>query len=174
MEIRQLKKDEFHKFNQIDRREIISKIYKHRDGKLVLEDEYYDVPEWTSSMKQEFVDSFIELDQRGGFVYGVFEDDKMVGMGTLDVKFIGKHKDLLQLAGLWVSTQYRYKGIAGKLVDHMKNKARNLGAKKLYVSATPSFNTIEFYKNRAFILTKDLDKTLFEKEPEDIHMEIEL
>ena len=145
MEIRQMKKDEFHKFNQIDRREIIEQIYYHRDGKLELENEHYDVPEWTQSTKQGFIDTISELDQRGGFVYGAFEGDKLAGMGTLDVKFIGKGKDQMQLAGLWVSTQHREKGVASKLVEHMKNKAKDMGAKKLYVSATPSFNTIEFY-----------------------------
>lgn len=169
-----MKKDEFHKFNQIDRREIINQIYYHREGKLELEDEYYNVPEWTVPMKQEFVDTFIELDQRGGFVFGVFDDEKVVGMVTLDVKFIGKNNDQLQLAGLWVSTQYRKKGVANRLVEHMKSKAKELGAKKLYVSATPSLNTVEFYKNRGFKLTTDINKKLFEKEPEDIHMELEL
>jgi N-acetylglutamate synthase-like GNAT family acetyltransferase len=56
----------------------------------------------------------------------------------------------------------------------MKNKARDLGAKKLYVSATPSLNTITFYQNRGFKLTKDVNQELFEKEPEDIHMELTL
>ncbi|MHA2030553.1 MAG: GNAT family N-acetyltransferase, partial [Candidatus Kariarchaeaceae archaeon] len=174
MELRQLNKSEFHKFKDIDRRETVEQIYYHRDGKLELEDEYHDVPEWTPSMKQEFIDSFVELDHRGGFVFGVFDGDKVVGMGSLDVKFIGKNKDQLQLAGLWVSIQYRKKGVAGRLVEHIQNKARDLGAKKLYVSATPSLNTITFYQNRGFKLTKDVNQELFEKEPEDIHMELTL
>ncbi|MCE7737511.1 MAG: GNAT family N-acetyltransferase [Candidatus Heimdallarchaeota archaeon] len=174
MYLRILNKDEFHRFNEIDRREIVENIYYHRNGKLVLEDEYYDVQEWTPSKKQEFIDTFNELDQRGGFVYAVFDNDNVVGMGTLDVEFIGKGNDQLNLAGLWVSTNYRKKGVAIMLVEHMKTKAKELGAKKLYVSATPSLNTISFYQNRGFVLTRDLDKKLFEKEPEDIHMVLDL
>lgn len=174
VDLRILNKDEFRRFNEIDRREVIENIYYHRDGKLVLEDEYYDVPEWTPPTKQEFIDTFNELDQRGGFVYGVFDDETLAGMGTLDVKFIGKNKDQLQLAGLWVTEKYRKRGVAIMLVEHMKNKAKLLGAKTLYVSATPSLNTITFYQNRGFVLTKELDKKLFEKEPEDIHMVLDL
>ena len=174
MEIRQLHKNEFEKFNEIDRREIIKNIYYHRDGKLELEDEYHDVPEWTPAMKQEFINDFIELNKRGGFVYAMFDGNKVAGMGTLDIKFIGKNNDQLQLAGLWVSNQYRKAGVATRLVEHMKEKARELGAKKLYVSATPSLNTITFYQNRGFTVTDDVNQELFEKEPEDIHMELTL
>ena len=174
MDLRILNKDEFHRFDEIDRRENIENIYYHKDGKLVLEDEYHYVPEWSLSKKQEFIDTFIELDLRGGFVYAVFDNDKIAGMGTLDIEFIGKDKDQLNLAGLWVSTNYRKKGVAKMLVKHMKNKAKELGAKKLYVSATPSLNTVTFYQNRGFVLTKDLDKKLFQNEPEDIHMVLDL
>ena len=174
MKIRQLNKKEFEKFKEIDRSEIIENIYYHRDGKLVLEDEFYNVQEWSPTQKQGFIADFHKLDSGGGFVYAMFDEDKVAGMGTLDAKFIGQNQEQLQLAGLWVSIQYRNKGVATALVDHMKEKAKKLGAKKLYVSATPSLKTITFYQNRGFILTTDVNKELFEKEPEDIHMVLTL
>ncbi len=174
MKYRQLKKHEFERFREIDRREIINQIYYHREGILVLENEFHDVPEWTPKKKQEFIKSFYELHNRGGLVFGAIDGEKIAGISTLDVVFIGKNKDQLNLAGLWVSKEYRKQGIATSLVELAKKKAVELGANKLYVSATPSLNTIEFYKKRGFILTNDVDKKLFEKEPEDIHMELEL
>ena len=46
-----------------------------------------------------------------------------------------------------------------------------MNARKLYISATPSENTINFYRNLGCIVTEDVDQALFELEPEDIHME---
>ena len=45
--------------------------------------------------------------------------------------------------------------------------------KKLYVSATPSKNTVDFYRGVGFDLTTPI-KELFEAEPKDIHMGMKL
>lgn len=92
----------------------------------------------------------------------------------MDNEFIGRNKDQLNLTGLWVSKQYRKMGIGKALVELVKNKAREMGARKLYVSATPSQNTVKFYMNRGFRLAKEINEKLFELEPEDIHMTFSL
>ena len=51
----------------------------------------------------------------------------------------------------------------------LKEKAKQSGAKKLYVSAAPSKNTVDFYRGVGFDLTTPI-KELFEAEPKDIHM----
>jgi hypothetical protein len=48
------------------------------------------------------------------------------------------------------------------------------GARKLYVSATPSVSAVGFYRNRGFELAEEVNKELFELEPEDIHMIMKL
>ena len=54
------------------------------------------------------------------------------------------------------------------------DKAKFLGGEKLYISATPSENTVNFYMNNGAILAKESDKELYEMEPDDIHLEIQL
>jgi hypothetical protein len=49
-------------------------------------------------------------------------------------------------------------------------RARELGARQLYVSATPSENTVRFYLRLGCRVTDDVDATLFNLEPEDIHL----
>ena len=170
---RELKKNEFDKFNEINRAETINQIYYYRKGKLELRNEIHEVPDLSSDQKQEFINSFHELHNNGGFLYAAFEDSKLVGMGTLDIRSIGSNKDQINLKGLWVSQRYRKRGVAKTLIEMVKQKANELGVRKLYVSATPSRNTVDFYLKRGFILAKELDKQLFELEPEDIHMELE-
>ena len=53
-------------------------------------------------------------------------------------------------------------------------KARETNARKLYISATPSENTINFYINMGCVVTQEIDEALFELEPEDIHLVMEI
>ena len=61
-----------------------------------------------------------------------------------------------------------------QLMQLVIDKARELGAKKLYISATPSRNTVHFYQRRGCVLASEVDPILFAKEPEDIHLELTL
>ena len=174
MNIRQLDISEFEKFKEIDRREIVEHVYYFRNGSLELEDEYIEVQDWTDKKKEQFISEFKELSSQGGMVFGAFEGGQLAGMAVLDTRFMGPNMDQLNLNGLWVSRDFRKKGIASGLIDHVKKIAKELGAKSLYVSATESYNTVNFYMKRGFKLAKKVDERLYEKEPMDIHMEMEI
>jgi hypothetical protein len=49
-----------------------------------------------------------------------------------------------------------------------------LGAATLYVSATSSENTVNFYLRRGCRVAAQPDEALFALEPEDIHLEFEI
>ncbi|MDN7425526.1 hypothetical protein QZM72_04135 [Burkholderia sp. AU45388] len=49
--------------------------------------------------------------------------------------------------------------------------ARAMGAARLYVSATPSRRTIDFYLRLGFTVNPSPDPELYALEPEDIHLE---
>ena len=49
--------------------------------------------------------------------------------------------------------------------------ARRWGARRLYISATPSENTVNFYIRLGCFVTDEPDAELFAFEPEDIHLE---
>jgi GNAT superfamily N-acetyltransferase len=63
----------------------------------------------------------------------------------------------------------RRRGVASALMDEMKYRARDLGARAMYVSAVPSESALHFYLSRGFRPTEPLPEA-FAKEPEDIHM----
>ena len=168
---RVLERDEIRKLNEIDRYEIIEEIYCFRDGKLVLEKEYSEITDIPDI--SEVIEDYIEdYDDDGTFV-GAFDAEKLVGLGGISGKLIGENKDTLQLSSLWVSNQYRKKGIGRQLVSMLKEEAKQLGAERLYVSAAPSKNTVDFYRGVGFGLTTPI-KMLFEDEPNDIHMDMKL
>jgi N-acetylglutamate synthase-like GNAT family acetyltransferase len=176
MEYRILKRDELVRLKEIDRSEIVEKLYYLEDSKLVLKDEFYDVKNdsWINQVEQHVSPRLYALFDRGGTVYGAFDKNKIIGMAALESKFIGKKKDQLQLYLLYVSKVYRKCGVGKKLMQMSMDKARLVGAKKLYISATPSQNTVDFYLRLGCQLTSELNPELFELEPEDIHLELKL
>jgi len=132
------------------------------------------VQKWSTDKLGQLITSLQNLFDRGGFIFGAFSEKKLVGVAALDSRFIGSQKDTLDLAGLWVSSQYRKKGKATTLLKQIIEKAKFLGAKKLYISATPSYNTVTFYFNRGAKLTEEINEEKFQLEPDDIHLEMSL
>ena len=176
MEYRQLSKEEISFLKEIDRSEIIEKIYYFRDGQLVLEDEFHDVKYdwWVKKVNEKMIPSWKKGYDNGVRFFGAFDGSKIVGIGGLGSEFFGKNNDQLNVWGLFVHIDYRKRGIATQLMELIKNKARERGARKLYISSVPSENTVNFYLGIGCKVTDDVDKELFELEPEDIHMELEL
>jgi GNAT superfamily N-acetyltransferase len=55
-------------------------------------------------------------------------------------------------------------------VEEIERRAREQGAVKLYISAIPSESAVGFYLKLGFEPTEDVNKELFDREPDDIHM----
>lgn len=174
MEFRRLIREEIKRLAELDRSEIIDNVYYFKNGALQLKKEFWNVPKWSTEEKRTYIATLTRIYNEGGVIFGAFHASNIAGIAALESKFLGKDNDKLNLAGLWVSTQHRKMGIGIALVELLKAKAKELGAKKLYVSATPSQNTVNFYLKRGFKLAKEVDPQLFALEPEDIHMELEL
>ena len=171
MIIRLLHRDEIPLIWQIDRREVIHNIYHLRDGELVLVPEFFDMQGWPPGEAEHYTPILMECFDRGGTFWGAFEDGKLVGTAILESKWIGSKCDTLQLKFLHVSRGQRKQGLGTKLFQLAVEHARSLGAKKLYISATPSENTINYYMRLGCVLATEIDSELFALEPEDIHLE---
>jgi len=98
--------------------------------------------------------------------YGV-----LIAIAIMESRFIGKPRDMLQLLFLHVSRARRDQGLGKRLFEMAKIVARQIGAKRLYISATPSEHTINFYLRLGCIVTREPDVELLALEPEDIHLE---
>jgi GNAT superfamily N-acetyltransferase len=168
---RELLREEIERVWEIDRSEVIEHIYYPEGDGLVLKPEYYNMTGWPSGEAELYTPLLLDCFDRGGWFYGLFAEDLIIGVVILDNKFIGRRKDLLQLKFLHVSSAYRKQGLGDRLYDLAKEHAHKQGAKGFYISATPSENTVKFYMRRGSVLAKEPDPGLFELEPEDIHLE---
>lgn len=169
--IRLLHRDEIPLIWQIDRREVIENIYYLRDGKLVLEPEHYQMQGWPPGEAEQYTPVLLDCYDRGGFFWGAFENDLLTGVSVLESKFIGSGHDTLQLKFLHVNHDCRGRGLGTQLFNLAVEKAKALGARKLYISATPSENTVNYYMRLGCVLATEIDPELFALEPEDIHLE---
>ena len=171
MNIRPLQREEVPFIWQIDRREIVENVYSLKNGKLVLRPDYFDIQGWPPGEAELYTPILLDCYDRGGTFWGAFENDALIGVAILESKLLGAQRDTLQLKFLHVSRDYRRQGIASVLFKLAVQKAKTLGAKKLYISATPSENTVNYYLRLGCVLAKEIDAELFALEPEDIHFE---
>ena len=104
-------------------------------------------------------------------VLGAFDGDGLVGLATFRAHL---SPGMSELAGLWVSRSHRRRGVATRLAKEVEGLARDAGSTSLYVSATPSRSAVGFYRSRGFRPTLAVNRELYEREPEDIHMVLEL
>jgi predicted N-acetyltransferase YhbS len=168
---RTLQREEVELVWTIDRSEVIENLYYYENGGLVLKPEHYDMHGWPPGEAEHYTPMLLDCFDRGGWFYGLFDKDQLIGIAILESKFIGAQKDQLQLKFLHVSQAYRGQGLGKKLFESARDKARERGARRLYISATPSEHTVNFYHRLGCTVTQELDPELFELEPEDIHLE---
>jgi len=168
---RTLLREEIEHVWNIDRSEMIDNLYRFENGTLVLRPHKIDVPGWPPGQAEKTTPILLDCFDRGGWFYGAFEGGELVGVVVLDNKRIGKYKDQLQLKILHVSRSHRQKGLGTRLFELAKATAHRRGAKRLYISASPSENTINFYLRLGCAVAAEPDQELFDLEPEDIHLE---
>jgi len=171
---RKLLREEIDQIWSIDRREIIDNIYYYENGALVLKPEHYDMQGWPPGEAKMYTPILRACFDQGGWFYGLFDDARLVAVAILDSIFIGQTKDQLQLKFLHVSRDYRNKGLGKQLFELAKTTARERGARRLYVSSTPSENTVNFYLRLGCMVTPEPDPELLALEPQDIHLECDV
>jgi GNAT superfamily N-acetyltransferase len=171
MLLRTLERREIELIWTIDRREYIENIYRLEDGELLLEPHNFDVPGWHPDTPRTSTPWLYESFDRGGLFFGAFDGEQLAGVAALDTIWRGQRGDLLQLEFMHVGRGYRAQGLGTRLFEQARSGARTRGARGLYISATPSENTIRFYQGRGAVLIDAPDPELYAREPEDIHLE---
>jgi predicted N-acetyltransferase YhbS len=158
----------------IDRSEVIEKVYDLREGELVLRPDHYDLHGWPPGEAETYKPLMFACYDRGGVFSGVFDGPRLIGAAVVDTQFIGPKRDLLQLKFLHVSHNYRKQGVGTYLFEQAKALAAERGARGLYISATPSENTVNFYRHLGCRVISEPDPELLALEPDDIHFEADI
>lgn len=168
--MRLLTRDEVELIWTIDRSEVHHYTYELREGELVRVPNYFEVPGWRPDAAATETAVLLDRFDRGGTFLGVFDADALIGMSVLESARVGRGRDQMQLASLYVSRTYRGRGVGMQLFEAAVSLAREAGANGLYVSSAPTENTVDFYLNRGCVLAPEPDPALLAAEPDDIHL----
>jgi ribosomal protein S18 acetylase RimI-like enzyme len=176
LEIRRMHSSELSRIGEIDRSEHVTEEYVHRRGVLEARAVDVHVAPWALDGDGEHslrgrIAAWRPLLAGGATLIGAFDVEALAGFAIYRPR-IGD--GVANLAALYVSRSHRRRGVASRLVEEVARLARARGARRLYVSATPSSSAVGFYRSHGFAPTDQPDPTLFALEPDDIHMTVEL
>ena len=160
---------------QFNRYQEVKRCWRKENDKWVLKDISF-IENWDKELLNEIVtEDLTNCIKSGGFVWGAFNsNDDMIAWASLLSEFFGSSKQYLQLMQIHVSYEYRGKGIGKKLFQMCSQKAKQLGAKKLYISAHSSEETHLFYIGLGCTDATEINVKIAEYEPYDRQMEFTL
>jgi ribosomal protein S18 acetylase RimI-like enzyme len=173
MEIRRLTIDDVGVVAAIDRSEHVDREYEVVEGELRERPvTMVDIPAWTSyGTGSHTVASKIDFCHgrlvEGGQLLAAFEGKRVLGVAVVEPAF---DPPLARLAFLHVSRPYRRSGVGAALWRSAVRAATGAAAEALYVSATPTGSTVDFYLSQGCALATPPHPRLFDEEPDDIHL----
>lgn len=158
-------------WQQISRRELITQNYIQKQQQLELVDCFFDVQNWDSYHLENDPPKLKQLFQQGSIFVGAFDvTEKLVGVSVVSYQVITDYPHAKLLHYFYVDADQQGQGIGSKLMQAAKESAKQLGAKQLYISATPSRRTVDFYIKHGAEPLSAPDQQLWQLEPEDIHL----
>ena len=175
--LREMAISELDRIAEIDRSEHTTQLYKYRNSVLELIDVDIRAPRWGepgAHTVQHYIDSWKPLVEAGGVLLGAFDGRRLVGFAIFEPPGASLSQGLANFAVLHVTRTHRGRGIGCALTNEVVRLARAHGAQRLYVSATPTRTTVDFYLKQGFKPLATPNERLFALEPDDIHMELKL
>ena len=172
MEYRELKTNQISPelFEPFNRYQKVTKCWRKENGAWMLEDISFE-EDWSADDRAFLVQCLKNTTTTGGAVFGAFKDDSLVGFSSLENEHLGANQEYLQLSSLHVSNEQRGGGIGKTLFKMSADRARAMGAEKLYISAHSSQETQAFYKSMGCFEAVEYIQKLSEKEPSDCQLE---
>ncbi|WP_294343552.1 GNAT family N-acetyltransferase [uncultured Clostridium sp.] len=157
-------------FSDFNRYQEVKKCWRKENNKWILKDISF-IDQWGENEYNFLVKCLINTIETGGVVLGAFCDCSLVGFASVENKFFGSENQYLQLSSLHTSYEYRGNGIGKQLFSIACDGAKDLGAKKLYISSHSSEESQKFYKAVGCVEAIEYNKKLVEDEPCDCQLE---
>lgn len=165
-----IKEDLFKGFN---RHQKVTKCWRKIDNQWVIKDIAF-TEEWTSKEYEFLVKCLKNTVNTGGVVFAAFREEGLAGFVSVENTFFGSENEYLQLSCIHVTYEGRGMGVGRGLFELAAESAREMGAKKLYVSAHSSIESQAFYKNLGCVEAVEYNEKLVEEEPCDCQLEFVL
>ncbi len=164
---------DLHFLRTFNRYQVTNKVW-YKDGQQHNIKEDYFVEEWNEEKKKQVMQSLQNCLNVGGAVIGAYHQGEVVGFANVKNQFFGNSRQYLELPYIHVSNEFRRYGIGKKLFHLCCEKAKQMGAKKLYIAAHPSIESQHFYQSVGCTYADEIHQKNYEKEPLDIQLEVSL
>ncbi|WP_419877459.1 GNAT family N-acetyltransferase [Brevibacillus centrosporus] len=147
-----------------------NRVWYIEGGEWKQKDDHF-VDHWDDDKKQLVLQDLQRCVREGGVVVGAFATDTLVGFANIEGELFGSQGEYVELPYIHVSNEQRGKRIGGTLFALCCEKAKTLGAKKLYIAAHPSIETQHFYRSAGCVLAAEINQRIYQREPLDIQLE---
>lgn len=161
-----LKEFDIELFSSFDRYQEVKQCWRKENNKWILKDISF-VEQWNIKDYETLIKDLIDTVNTGGMVFGSLYGNTLIGFSSIENELFGSNGQYIQLSSLHVSCEKRGLGIGKKLFYISCNKAKELGAKKLYMSAHSSKETQAFYNRLGCVEAVEYNERLVLKEPYD-------
>ena len=157
---------------EIDRTEHVTAAYRTVGERLVRYGVDWHIEPWDESQIAAFKTALTADLEVGGAYLAVEVAGRLAGVAVLGNRRLGPRDALVELCFLHVSAEHRGHGIGTRLIEAAVERARRSGADGMYISATRTASTVDFYRARGAILAVPPDAERLAREPVDIHLVI--
>lgn len=159
--------------NYFNRYQEVKQCWRKKGNNWALED-ISEIRDWDEEDKKLEINVFLQCIKQGGMIIGVFDEFKLIGFAKIDGKLLGSLNQYINLSYLFISNEYRHKGLGSRLFMIACNKAISLNAKKLYISAYSAKDTIAFYKKMGCKDAQEIIQEFIDNPNDDLRLEYEL
>lgn len=171
---RKLTVEECECIKEMDASQYIGKAWRIIDGKRKLVEINYQDPDWPNGYEYHY-NNLKGTILSGGSAIGAFDsNNKLLGFTTINREFFGEKYNHVLLDQLFITLEYRSKGIGKKLFMLSADVAREWDADKIYICAGSAEETIAFYFAIGCKEAVEINKELYESDPRDYQLEFSL
>lgn len=160
--------------NDMNPSQFIKRAWREVDGKRKLVDINYQDSDWAGGYEHHFNNLKATVLSDGEAIGAFDESNILIGFATINRKFFGENYNYVLLDQLFISLEYRNKGIGKNLFLKIAEVAREWKADKIYICAGSAEETIAFYFSIGCKEAVEINKELYENDPRDFQLEFPL
>ncbi len=160
-------------FRDFIRRQDVTDCWRKENGRGVIKPDPF-VDDWSQEDYLTLVRCLRHTAASGGFVYAAFPSESLKGFASVEPGLFGGEQKYLELSSIHVSRDMRGQGMGRVLFRAAAEWARDMGARKLYISAHSAVESQAFYRSLGCVEAQVYSQEAVEKEPYDCQLEYNL